>query len=61
MKIFKMITGFFLKWRRSSKIMKNVIFHVKLYPLTLMRKYSFGSLGALWKVGLPLILLLSNL
>ena len=30
MRIFKMIRGFFLKWSRSSKIMQNVIFHVKL-------------------------------
>ena len=36
MKIFKMITGFFLKRSRSYKIMANVIFHVKLLSPTLI-------------------------
>ena len=35
MKTFKMIRGFLLIWSRSCKIMQNVIFHVKLYSVTL--------------------------
>ena len=33
-KFFEMIRGFFLEWSRSSKIIQNVIFHVKLHSLT---------------------------
>ena len=29
MKIFKIVRGFFLQWSSSSKIMQNVIFHLK--------------------------------
>ena len=35
MKIFEMIKGFFLKWRRSVKLMQNMILHVRLQSLTL--------------------------
>ena len=40
MKIFKMIRGFFLKWSRSSKIMQNVVVHVKLYVQSLTLNHS---------------------
>ena len=36
MKIFKTIRVFFLKWSRTSNIMQNVIFHVKVLSLTLI-------------------------
>ena len=39
MKIFKMIRGFFLKRSRSSKIMQNLIFHVKLLSPTLKEDF----------------------
>ena len=37
MKIFKMVRGVFIKRNRSSKIMQNVIFRVKLRYLTLRK------------------------
>ena len=37
MKVIKMIREFFLKWSRSSKIMQNVIFHVRLPDLKIVQ------------------------
>ena len=36
MKMCNMITGFFLKWSRTSKIVQNVIFDVKLKSLIMI-------------------------
>ena len=43
MKMFEIIRGVYLQWRRSSKIMQNVIFHVKLHSLTLKQSNYFAS------------------
>ena len=36
-----MMAGFFLRWSRGSKIIQNVIFHVKLQALTLNKYYQW--------------------
>ena len=43
MKIVEMIRGFFLEWSRSSKVMQNVIFPVKLLWLILRTCLNYSA------------------